>query len=151
MLCLQLARRESWHRILIVLLVIGPLGLALIVSVASGYFAPLQTSRVVDIGICTQEHEFVPVQYVPSSVKQLFICGILEGSTHRYVSFTVFYEEQGIYGREFNLSTGYFFVPLQSEKMHFVHANTFPPGRYRLTYSYTRAPVETVFFWVKEE
>jgi hypothetical protein len=139
------------RRLLILLLIVAPLGLVILISIVTGYFAPLQTSRVTAFGVCTQEGSYAPISALTTNIETLYICGILEGNTKRYLTFSMFYGDQYVSGTSQNLSPGVFFIPVEATGLQFIRVSSFPKGDYRLDYSYARDPFETVIFTVNGE
>lgn len=134
----------------LILVIISPIIVVLLISIIAGYFAPLQESRVVEFGICTQATEVEPVVEIPKGTEILWICGTLEGKTKRYLSFNIFYQEQGVYYRGGNFNPGLFFIPVEANDLHFISASQFKEGAYRVTFAYARDAVKTIPFSVAQ-
>lgn len=136
------------YRLRLILVIVLPLALVILVSVMTGDFAPLQSSRITEFGICTQDTSYEPVRHLQVGIEKLWLCGILDGSTKRYVTFTMYYNNQGVSRRTLNLGPGGFFAPIQASELYFMNASRFPQGDYHVTFAYARDPVDTVRFSV---
>lgn len=136
------------HRFLVVLLVIVPIGILILISIMTGYFAPLQTSEVISFGTCTQNHRYEPVSVTYEDLEVLYICGILEGRTRRYLGFSMFHEGQRVFYQKINVQPGTFFIPVQAPDLRFIQVSVFPVGEYQISFSYERQPVEVFTFTI---
>lgn len=139
------------HRFLVVLLVIVPIGVLILISIMTGYFAPLQTSQVTSFGICTHNHRYEPVSIADKDLQVLYICGVLEGPTRRYLGFSMFYREQRVFYQKINVQPGTFFIPVKAPALRFIQVQAFPNGEYQISFSYERPPVEVFTFTIKGE
>lgn len=79
---------------------------------ALGYWGPAENARIAEAGVCTTDTAYQPVEEIPAELQTLFVCGMVEGTTKKLVSFHLYYnskhvaQESSVY-----LDPGVFFYP----------------------------------------
>jgi hypothetical protein len=105
--------------------------------------APLQTSEITELGVCLQNHEYLPVRIIPAGSTELFICGTLSGTTKRGAWFNVLSQDRAVAQASTALEPGPFFV---------ANLQWFAPliaGDYRIEAGYVRPAVISSRFSVR--
>jgi hypothetical protein len=114
-----------------------------LVSAVTGNLAPLQTSEITELGICLHNDAYHPTVLVPADSTEVFICGMLSGTTKRGAWFNVFSQDRVVAQASTTLEPGPFFV---SSLQWFAPLTA---GDYRIEAGYVRPVVISSNFSVR--
>ncbi|MFN8470229.1 MAG: hypothetical protein U0X20_32040 [Caldilineaceae bacterium] len=126
-------RRSPITTFTIVVTFLAMLGLT--TCVVTGYFVPRQTSTITEVGICETDKQYSPVAKVTLPVDNLFICGVIEGSTRRSVWFYIYDQDRAIAHMSGTVGPGPFFIS------RIAWISPLAPGNYRIEAGYEKPVV----------
>lgn len=116
--------------------------LALSACIVSGYFTPLQTSRITELGVCLSENEYAPAAVVPAHTENLFVCGKVTGSTRRTAWFFIYGNDRAVAHTSATVGPGTFFIS------RILWSSPLLPGEHKIEAGYERLPVISAKFLV---
>lgn len=99
-------------------------------------------SVITEIGICL-DTSYQPVTDVPHSTQQIYICGLIEGTTPRPGRLYLFYEGKVLSSSDFDQQPGWFFQPLRTSQ-------ELRPGAYQVEIGYARRILAQTEFYVTD-
>jgi hypothetical protein len=99
-------------------------------------------SVITEIGICL-DTSYRPVTEVPRSTQQIYICGLIEGTTPRPGGLYLFYEGKVLSTSDFDQHPGRFFQPLRTSQ-------ELKPGAYRVEIGYARRILAQTEFYITD-
>ena len=117
--------------------------LGLTTWVVTGYFVPLQTSTITEVGVCETDKQYSPVATVTLPAKNLFICGVIDGSTPRTVWFYIYDDDRAIAHTSGTIGPGPFFIS------RIAWISPLAPGDYRIEAGYEKVVVTRSKFDVR--
>lgn len=112
----------------------------------TGQWHPNMDGRITEMNICNSNTDLSYSTKFSTSIKQIYFCGKVEGTTFTRATFRLWCNEKYVYGQSQKLDVGQFFIPIP----HFGNNNTYEKSDCRATVQYDRIVVHEIAFSIAE-